>query len=67
VQIRTFLPYHHHSVVLNGARKTAFFTAVNIDGASARKIIAETDAWFYDPRVDRVLQAGNDLYKVSAR
>lgn len=32
------LPYHHFSVVVNGARKLAFFTACNIDGATAKFI-----------------------------
>ncbi len=32
------LKYHHFSVVMNGKRKLAFFTACNIDGASAKSI-----------------------------
>jgi len=34
--------YQHFSVVMNGDRKLAFFTAVNIDGASVVKIKRET-------------------------
>ncbi len=56
------LKYHHYSVVLNGKRRLAFFTAVNIDGRSARSPKRETDKWFFDPRVSRQLQVGDELY-----
>lgn len=32
------LPYHHFTVVVNKERKLAFYTACNIDGASAKSI-----------------------------
>jgi endonuclease G, mitochondrial len=32
----TELPYEHFSVVMNGRRRLAFFTATNIDGATAK-------------------------------
>lgn len=56
------LPYHHYSVVMNAERRLAFFTAVNIDGAQALRPRRERDAWFFDPRIDRAAQAGNEVY-----
>jgi DNA/RNA endonuclease G (NUC1)/V8-like Glu-specific endopeptidase len=56
------LKYHHFSVVMNGKRRLAFFTAVNIDGKKARDIARESDKWFFDPRISRQEQIGNDLY-----
>lgn len=59
---RHVLPYHHYSVVMNAERRLAFFTAVNIDGAAARRPRRETDRWFIDPRIEREAQAGNEVY-----
>lgn len=56
------LKYHHYSVVLNRKRRLAFFTAVNIDGRSARSLKREQDKWFFDPRVDKGDQVGNEFY-----
>jgi DNA/RNA endonuclease G (NUC1)/V8-like Glu-specific endopeptidase len=56
------LPYHHFTVVLNGRRRLAFFTAVNIDGRTARPLARERDKWFLDPRVPVYHQVGNELY-----
>ncbi|WP_309642800.1 DNA/RNA non-specific endonuclease [Phenylobacterium sp.] len=36
------LKYHHFSVVMNRARKLAFYTACNIDGASAKSVDRDT-------------------------
>jgi endonuclease G, mitochondrial len=57
------LPYHHYSVVLNRERRLAFFTAVNIDGASSVRIKRESDRWFLDPRVPADEQTGEDTYR----
>jgi endonuclease G len=38
------LPYHHFSVVVNGRRKLAFFTACNIDGRRSKYINRDTGA-----------------------
>ena len=58
------LKYHHFSVVLNGRRRLAFFTAVNIDGQVHRRDDLPRgearDKWFYDPRIDRAAQLGDD-------
>jgi DNA/RNA endonuclease G (NUC1) len=56
------LKYHHFSVVLNARRGLAFFTAVNIDGRSAKSPKRKTDKWCFDPRVGRDEQVGEDLY-----
>jgi endonuclease G, mitochondrial len=57
------LRYHHYSVVLNGERRLAFFTAVNIDGALGQRPDRERDHWFFDPRIRPDQQVGDDVYK----
>lgn len=57
------LKYHHYSVVMNKVRRLAFFTAVNIDGKKSKSPEREDDRWFYDPRIKREEQIGNELYK----
>jgi endonuclease G len=59
---RYVLPYHHFSVVLNKERRLAFFTAVNIDGASGVRLHRAPDHWFFDPRVPLVEQTGEQVY-----
>src|SRR3712207_357235 len=56
------LPYHHFSVVMNGRRKLAYFTAVNIDGKRAQEIERENDRWFLDPRIGEDEQTGEAVY-----
>lgn len=56
------LPYHHFSVVVNKERRLAYFTAVNIDGNLSYRIKREPDKWFFDPRLDREEQTGNEVY-----
>jgi endonuclease G len=56
------LPYHHYSVVMNKERRIAFFTAVNIDGRIHHRIQREKDKWFYDPRIEKSEQTGNEAY-----
>jgi DNA/RNA endonuclease G (NUC1)/V8-like Glu-specific endopeptidase len=56
------LKYHHFSVVLNRRRRLAFFTAVNIDGRSAKSPKRDKDKWFFDPRVRKSEQVGHDIY-----
>jgi endonuclease G len=59
---RYVLPYHHFSVVLNKERRLAFFTAVNIDGASGMRLRRAADRWFFDPRVPQDQQTGEQVY-----
>ena len=56
------LAYHHYSVVMNKARRLAYFTAVNIDGSVSFRIKRETDRWIPDPRIAPEAQAGEELY-----
>lgn len=60
---RYVLPYHHFSVVLNKRRGLAFFTAVNIDGASGLRLRREQDRWTLDPRVPADEQIGEGVYQ----
>lgn len=59
---RYVLPYYHFSVVLNKERRLAFFTAVNIDGSLAQPVKRTNDHWFFDPRVPRDEQTGEEVY-----
>jgi endonuclease G, mitochondrial len=60
---RHVLPYHHFSVMLNKDRRLAFYTAVNIDGASGLRLRREPDRWFFDPRVPQDQQTGEPVYQ----
>jgi endonuclease G, mitochondrial len=57
------LDYHHFSVVQNKLRRLAFFTAVNIDGASSLRLKREKDRWSFDPRVPTDQQTGEEVYR----
>jgi endonuclease G len=56
------LKYTNFSVVMNKARKLAFYTAVNIDGAQLQELKRGADKWFFDPRIERVFQMGPEVY-----
>ena len=57
------LKYHHYSVILNGKRRVAFVSAVNLDADAPSHYEREGgDRWFYDPRIDKKFQAGNEFY-----
>ncbi|WP_457809243.1 DNA/RNA non-specific endonuclease [Kushneria sp. EE4] len=56
------LDYTHFSLVMSRSRRLALFTAVNIDGSALVSVPRGSDHWRYDPRIDRDLQAGPDLY-----
>ena len=66
------LNYHHFSVVMNAARRLAFFTAVNIDGYSWRNVDRDTglvkesaearEQWWQDPRIAKRAQSDDALY-----
>jgi len=59
------LHYSNFSVVMSKSRRIALYTACNIDGQASKKIKRDTDAWFYDDRIDRALQAGEELYRAN--
>jgi endonuclease G len=57
------LRYHHFSVIMNREARLAFVAAVNYDaGAEFRHSRQGGDRWFFDPRVDAALQAGEEFY-----
>lgn len=56
------LKYTHFSVVMSKDRRLAYFTAVNIDGATLQQIPRKRDVWYFDPRLDRDYQTGPELY-----
>ncbi len=56
------LKYTHFSIVMSESKKLPYFTACNIDGSSLRRPRRERDVWRFDPRINRGLQIGNDLY-----
>ena len=57
-----FLDYTHFSVAYSTSRKVPIFTAVNIDGGSAKKIKRASDQWFFDLRLPRELQLSESDY-----
>ncbi|CAN5563242.1 hypothetical protein BH10CHL1_BH10CHL1_07190 [soil metagenome] len=56
------LTYHHFSLLMNKERKLAYYTAVNIDGRTLRRLKRESDKWAYDPRIDKAYQMGPEIY-----
>lgn len=56
------LTYHHFSIVMNAERRLAFYTAVNVDGRQLYPVERGRDKWYFDPRLDKRLQAGPELY-----
>ena len=63
------LAYEHFSVLLHPERKFAFWTAVNIDGASERRLgNRAADVWWADKRDDKAYvahQVNDTFYKKS--
>lgn len=57
------LKYRHFSVTQSASRKLPIFTAVNIDGAEARRAFRDNDKWFIDLRIPEDLQLGNEIYR----
>ncbi|MDQ2962410.1 MAG: DNA/RNA non-specific endonuclease [Pseudomonadota bacterium] len=57
------LRYSNFSVVMSMSRRIALYTACNIDGGTSQKIKRDADAWYYDDRIDRAHQAGDELYR----
>ncbi|MGE5498784.1 MAG: DNA/RNA non-specific endonuclease, partial [Syntrophothermus sp.] len=56
------LKYTHFSILFNKDRKMAFFTAVNIDGKKWKNIKRGTDKWYYDSRIPKEIQIGDEVY-----
>lgn len=62
----TVLPYPHFSVVMNGMRSLAFYTAVNIEGSQLVDLPRHRDRWFLDSRIAETEQIGENLYERNA-
>lgn len=58
----TVLNYHHFSLVMHRLRRLPFYTAVNVDGGLIQSPKRDKDKWFFDPRLVRQEQIGEDLY-----
>lgn len=57
------LKYYHYSVIMNSVRRIAFVAAVNYDGgAKVSYKRAGDDRWFFDKRIPKEYQAGNEYY-----
>ena len=64
------LKYNHFSIVMNKARKMAWFTGVNIDSVSYNKLKGQipsrkeigSDSWHFDPRIDQNDQIPASFY-----
>lgn len=58
------LPYHHYSVYMNKRRRTAWFSAANVDGLQRPKIgKRQGDRWYRDPRIQKSEQLGQEAFE----
>jgi endonuclease G len=57
------LPYQHFSILLNPARRLAWWAAVNIDGRQERHLgDRKRDEWWFDERTAQTVQVGGTFY-----
>lgn len=64
----TELKYYNYSVVMNKARKLAFFAAVNIDGTQLQDVgKREGDQWYEDPRAKGFQVNNSEFYGIQLR
>ena len=57
------LKYTHFSVALSKSRKMPIYSICNIDGENWYKIPRRNDKWYYDDRINKKDQLGNEIYK----
>ena len=57
------LKYDGYSVVMNKARRFAFYSAANINWGMRPAISGREDDWLFDDRIDRKHQVDNSYYK----
>ena len=57
------LHYTHYTVLMHAARRLAIYAVCNIDGRQWRNVPRGVDHWYFDPRLDRAYQVGENLYK----
>lgn len=58
------LAYYHYSVYMNKRRRTAWFSAANVEGDNRPDIgKRQGDRWFIDPRISRSEQLGQEAFE----
>jgi len=58
------LAYYHYSVYMNKRRRTAWFSAANVDGDNRPNIgKRQGDRWYVDPRISRSEQIGQEAFE----
>lgn len=57
------LQYGGYSVVMNKARRFAFYSAANVNWGMRPAISGREDDWLFDDRIDRAHQVDNSYYK----
>jgi endonuclease G len=58
------LAYYHYSVYMNGPRRTAWFSAANVDGDRRPDIgKRQGDRWYVDTRIAKDEQLGQDAFE----
>ena len=58
------LAYYHYSVYMNKRRRTAWFSAANVDGDLRPNIgKRQGDRWYIDPRIQRSEQLGQEAFE----
>ena len=65
VKGKSEIKYWNYSVVMNGERKLAYFSAANVDAGKFRGSRSEGDTWFVDTRSENLekAQIGREFYK----
>lgn len=57
------LHYNGYSIVMNRARRFAFFSAANVSWGMRPTVSGRNDHWLYDDRIDRAHQVDNSYYR----
>lgn len=58
------LAYYHYSVYMNKKRRTAWFSAANVDGDNRPNIgTRSSDRWYRDPRILKSEQLGQEAFE----
>jgi endonuclease G len=58
------LAYYHYSVYMNKKRRTAWFSAANVDGDNRPNIgVRSGDRWYRDPRILKAEQLGQEAFE----
>jgi endonuclease G len=58
------LTYYHYSVYMNKKRRTAWFSAANVDGEQRPAIgKRQGDKWYSDPRISKTEQIGQSAFE----